>query len=167
MDPERLQRLVDAIAHKQLPDGTWELKHDHATEFINYIKGYVWHSAKKSDRYDSDDAAQDVLEGVWKALKRYGPRYRNEPFYELFRTKVNNVLTNRYNKRISDKNILNYPEQKINNKKKNKKYAPNVVSLENIMSEDLEGNIIGAKNLPVTNPIDLCEVKETLSELEK
>jgi len=155
VDERKLQRLAESIASEQLPDGTWKLEHKNAPEFFGMIQGYVRHAARKSDPYDPEDAEGDIMENVWKALQRYGPNYRQQPFMNLFRIKVNNILTNRHKKRQSFKNRLNF----------NSKNCV-VKSLEGLVAEDAEGNIRGLAKLPKVGPVDLCSLRESLSDSE-
>lgn len=150
LNEDKLQKLAESIATRKLPDGTWEMDHTNAPAFYSFIQGYVVKSAKKSDRFDPDDACQNIYEDIWRALKRYGPRYQNKPFMNLFRTKVNNVLTNRFNKRDSFKSKLNFISE----------------SLEGMSVKDPEGNVYEVYS-PSTDPIDLICIQESLTPSQK
>ena len=151
----RLQRVVDEMAVKQLPDGMWELDHTRAPEFFAIINPYIKKSAYISDRNDPEDAVQDIREHIWKALQRYGPRYQNKPFRYLLKLKVNNVLTNNYKKKKSQKSRLNFMCE----------------SLDSLLQRDVDdyGNLqhMPCARSPSILPMDVCSLDESLSARQR
>jgi hypothetical protein len=109
LNSEELQRVVESIAVRKLKDGTWELDYKNADKFIKMVSPYVKTAAKKSDKYDPESAAQDILMHLWLALKRYGPNYQGKSFAQrMLPMKTNNVLTNNFKKRCSAKSKVNF-----------------------------------------------------------
>lgn len=157
----RLQEVVESIATHRLPDGTWHLDQRNATKFYNMILPYIRHSAYLSDKHDPDNACGEICEHVWKALKRYGPRYQNKPFKNLLKMKVNNVLTNLHN-------------QKHTKKREGEKFVTSLDYLAQERVNDDQGTSYGryasispgqnAFNNTYVDALDLTSVTESLTK---
>lgn len=126
LDKVLLQSVVDKMATEKNPDGTWKLNEAFSKEFYELAYPYVRTAANKSDRYDPEDACSQVMLDLWLALKKYGPRPQGIPFVNYtLKLKTRNTLTNRANRRFSDKCCMNFIPK---------------VSLSSIKDIDLYGN---------------------------